>query len=139
MFLLLFLLVAALLGAENRPFDPEVLTDIQGTWGWVEGTHTCETNPHTIRLSKDGQRLTFTYPHPIVEATGRLVLQHRDPVLHRVAVAGSVVPDDGGPGDVLALPPLDDGRIVEPAVQRGEVVVGERAEGDVERHGRCRV
>ena len=37
----------------------------------MEGDFTCETNPHTIRLSEDGRRLTFSYPHPIVEETGR--------------------------------------------------------------------
>lgn len=49
----------------------DVLSEIQGTWGWVEGQFTCETNPHTIRLSKDRRQLTFTYPRPIVEETGR--------------------------------------------------------------------
>ena len=64
----------------------DVLSEIQGTWGWVDGQFTCETNPHTIRLSEDGRWLTFTYPHPIVEETGRNesvyeVLGHRGYVI----------------------------------------------------------
>ena len=62
--------VALVLGCASAQ-PPDVLSDIQGTWGWVEGDFTCETNPHTIRLSEDGRRLTFSYPHPIVEETGR--------------------------------------------------------------------
>lgn len=58
------------LGCRSAP-PTDVLTEIQGTWGWAEGEFTCETNPHTIGLSEDGRWLTFTYPHPIVEETGR--------------------------------------------------------------------
>lgn len=81
-----FIAVAALvLGCtSSRPSD--VLTEIQGTWGWAEGEFTCETNPHTIRLSEDARLLTFTYPHPIVEETGQKesvyeVLGHEDHVI----------------------------------------------------------
>jgi hypothetical protein len=67
-----FLAAAALvLGGTPAPPSDDVLAEIQGTWGWTDGELSCETNPHTIRLSDDGRRLTFSYPHPIVEETGR--------------------------------------------------------------------
>ena len=81
-----------------RPSD--VLSEIQGTWGWVDGQFTCETNPHTIRLSEDGRWLTFTYPRPIVEETGRKesvyeVLGHGDYVI-RLFLTSETRRDEAG-------------------------------------------
>lgn len=49
----------------------EVFSVVAGRWGWVEGTHTCESNPHTISFSPDWRFMYFLYPEPVDTSTGR--------------------------------------------------------------------
>ena len=60
-------------------------------------------------------------------------VDERDPVLLGLLVRRAVLPYDTLPGDVVALPPPDDLRVVEPSVQHGQVVVGEPTERHVHR------
>jgi hypothetical protein len=58
-------------GRAALPPPSPVFASVTGTWGWVEGSHTCATNPHTIRFSPDWRYMDFSYPQPVDSATGR--------------------------------------------------------------------
>lgn len=58
-------------GRAAAPPPSPVFASVEGTWGWVEGTHTCATNPHTISFSSDWTYMDFAYPQPLDSATGR--------------------------------------------------------------------
>jgi hypothetical protein len=53
------------------PPPSPVFASVADTWGWVEGTHTCATNPHTISFSPDWKYIDFAYAQPVDSATGR--------------------------------------------------------------------
>jgi hypothetical protein len=58
-------------GRAALPPPSPVFASVAGTWGWVEGNHTCATNPHTIRFSPDWKYIDFAYAQPVDSATGR--------------------------------------------------------------------
>lgn len=64
--LLLAGLSAAVLGCaparQSSPAPAGVFEAVTGTWGWMEGSHTCESNPHTLTFSPD--RKIMFYRHP---------------------------------------------------------------------------
>jgi len=65
-------------------------------------------------------------------APTRSIVELDDAVLDRVVGRRSsrVAPDDAVPGDVIALPPTQHARLVEPAVEHRKVLVDEQAERD---------
>src|SRR5262245_20469969 len=65
--------VAALLivGCATRPASTEEWVSIlSGTWGWVQGENTCETNPHEIAFSPDRKWMHLKTTHPILTPKG---------------------------------------------------------------------
>jgi hypothetical protein len=67
------LAVAAFLtvGCATRPASTEEWVSIlSGTWGWVQGENTCETNPHEITFSPDRRWMYLKTTHPILTPKG---------------------------------------------------------------------
>jgi len=56
---------------QPSPVSARVFDVVAGTWGWVEGTHTCRSNPHTLSFSPDRTSMFYRYPQAADSAGAR--------------------------------------------------------------------
>ena len=46
----------------SAPAPVRLFNVVAGTWGWMEGSETCASKPHTLSFSPDGKSMFYRYP-----------------------------------------------------------------------------
>jgi hypothetical protein len=56
---------------QPSPASARVFDVVAGTWGWVEGTRTCTSDPHMLSFSPDRTSMFYRYPQAADSAGAR--------------------------------------------------------------------